>query len=166
MDYVKVIDHVDTSIILKEVKTLEKVETGQTPLQGAFAGDFEGAVGKTYDLRSDEHDYTFPLYDTMPYTYELLEKYNLHRTRLMKMKKKTCYSYHYDLTPRIHIPLISNNSCMFVIEDKVYRLPADGSVYLVDTTKYHTALNANREDFYRLHLVGNVESNFEDWTAL
>ena len=48
-----------------------------------------------------------------------------------------------------------NDACLF-IDGKVYKLPADGSVYLVDTTLYHTALNANREQFIRTHIVGNV----------
>ena len=74
----------------------------------------------------------------------------------MSLKRGMCYSYHYDLTPRVHIPLTSNEKCMFIIEDKVYRLPADGSVYFVNTKLFHTALNANREDFERTHIVGNV----------
>jgi hypothetical protein len=153
-DVVKKIGECDIEWIIQELSN--KKVGAQFSLQGAFEGDFEGATGKTYDLRSDESDYTVELYNDMPYTYSLLKKYGMYRTRVMKIIKGTCYSYHVDLTPRVHIPLTSNKNCMFVIDDKVYRMPADGSVYLVDTTLYHTALNANREQFVRTHIVGNV----------
>jgi hypothetical protein len=48
---------------------------------------------------------------------------------------------------------------MFIIDGEVITLPADGSVYWVDTRLMHTALNANREQFIRTHIVGNV--NYE-----
>lgn len=153
-EVVKKIGECDIEWIMQELSN--KKVGAQFPLQGAFEGDFEGGVGKTYELRSDESDYTVELYNDMPYTYSLFKKYGMYRTRAMKMIKGTCYSYHVDLTPRIHIPLTSNKNCMFIIDDKVYRMPADGSVYLVDTTLYHTALNANREQFVRSHIVGNV----------
>ena len=74
------------------------------------------------------------------------------RTRIMTMSSKTCYSYHWDLSSRIHLPLIANEDCFFVIEDEVYRTPADGSVYRVDTTKKHTFVNASFEK--RIHVMG------------
>ena len=133
-DVVKKVGKCDIEWIIQELEN--KKVSAQFPLQGAFEGDYEGAVGKTYDLRSDEAEYNVPLYKDMPYTYSLLEKYEMTRTRAMKMIKGSCYSYHIDLTPRIHIPLTSNKNCMFIIDDKIYRLPADGSVYLVDTRLY------------------------------
>ena len=128
----------------------------QIPLQGAFEGDFDGSTGKTGDLKYKEEEYNIPLYKDMPYTNSLLKKYEMSRTRVMTINQKECYSYHYDLTPRIHIPLTTNEKCMFIIDDKVFRLPADGSIYFVDTTLYHTALNANRDVFKRTHIVGNI----------
>ena len=132
----------------------------QIPLQGAFEGDFNGSTGRTGDLQYKESEYNIALYDDMPYTNSILKQYEMSRTRAMTLQRGMCYSYHYDLTPRIHVPLTSNEKCMFIIEDKVYRLPADGSVYFVNTKVYHTALNANREDFERTHIVGNVTKNY------
>lgn len=153
-DVVKKVGEADIERILMELSN--KKVSSQFPLQGAFEGDFDGAIGRTYDLRSDEKDYVVPLYPDMTYTNSILKEYGMCRTRAMKMIKGTCYSYHIDLTPRIHIPLTSNDSCMFIIDDEIYRLPADGSVYWVDTTLYHTAINANRDQFVRTHIVGNV----------
>jgi hypothetical protein len=99
--FFKKIGEVDIDRILLELDN--KKISSQFPLQGAFDGDFDGSIGTTYELRSDESEYIVQLYNDMPYTYEILEKYGMHRTRVMKMIKGTCYSYHIDLTPRIHI---------------------------------------------------------------
>jgi hypothetical protein len=40
------------------------------------------------------------------------------------------------------------------MNDKVFRLPADGSVYEVDTTNIHTFVNASI--IKRRHIVGTV----------
>jgi len=78
----------------------------------------------------------------------------MYRTRVMRMKPKTCYTYHRDRTKRMHIPLVTNEKCMFIIDDIVYRYPANGKSYLIDTTLRHTAINASFED--RIHIVGCV----------
>ena len=70
------------------------------------------------------------------------------------MKPKTCYTYHQDWSKRLHIPLITNENCFFIIDDKVSRHPADGRSYIVDTTKMHTFVNASLEN--RIHIVGCV----------
>jgi len=41
-----------------------------------------------------------------------------------------------------------------IVDDQLHRLPADGSIYIIDTTKNHTAVNASRED--RIHIVGCI----------
>ena len=74
----------------------------------------------------------------------------------MIISDKRNYSWHLDYSKRIHIPLITNESCFFIIEETKIHLPADGSVYLVDTTKWHTFVNANRNKFDRSHIVGCV----------
>ena len=48
---------------------------------------------------------------------------------------------HYDQVKRLHIPIVTNEYCFFVIEDKIVRYPADGNYYIIDTTKHHTAIN-------------------------
>jgi hypothetical protein len=40
---------------------------------------------------------------------------------------------------------------MFVVDDKVYRMPVEGMTYSIDTRKRHTAINASlTEDRYHL----------------
>lgn len=62
-----------------------------------------------------------------------------------------CNSWHRDPEPRLHIPVTTNPGALFVVNDHVTHLPADGSVYFTDTRGYHTALNGG--DQSRIHLV-------------
>jgi hypothetical protein len=79
------------------------------------------------------------------------------RLRLMKTSPRVCYYWHYDISPRLHIPIITNNSSFLIVEDEVCHL-TQGHLWFVDTEKMHTALNGGTED--RFHLVyeyfGNV----------
>ena len=74
------------------------------------------------------------------------------RSRWMRLNPKTCLSLHWDPDEfRFHIPLKTNNKCFFVVEDRCYRMPEVGSLYLLRTTQLHTAVNASFE--LRDHLV-------------
>ena len=148
---IEVIGRFDLEKVLNEIRKTG-LDIDQIMLQG-----IEGQTDKTFGTGSitnyalEEKDFECSLFD-LPYTNSLLEKYNMVRTRIMTMSSKKCYSYHWDLSSRIHLPLVANDDCFFVIEDKVYRTPADGSVYRVDTTKKHTFVNASFEK--RIHIMG------------
>ena len=81
------------------------------------------------------------------------------RARLMRMKPKTCLSYHRDdSSMRLHVPIITNDDCFFINNETVGRMEKVGMLYLYDVRSKHTAVNASRED--RIHLVVNCfESN-------
>ena len=85
---------------------------------------------------------------------DLSKRYKLGRVRLMRSRPKSCLSWHVDNEMRLHIPLITNPGARLVIEDHANHLIADGSVYLADTTKFHTAFNAGLQ--HRIHLVACV----------
>jgi hypothetical protein len=83
---------------------------------------------------------------------DIIQNYKLYRTRWMWVNPFSCYSIHQDFTPRIHIPLITNDQCLFVFPPhRTFHLPI-GKVYKVDTTKKHTFINCS--EFPRLHLIG------------
>jgi hypothetical protein len=90
--------------------------------------------------------------------YNLLDQmFGVTRGRFMLLNKhKRAYSYHSDLTPRIHIPISTDDYCMFIINDVVYKLPDVGQLYLVDTTKMHSALNLGYTE--RLHIVFGLKN--------
>jgi hypothetical protein len=77
----------------------------------------------------------------------------VYRTRLMLSRPKSCYSIHKDYSPRLHLPLVTNDQCNFLFTDpaRLIHMPADGNTYWVDTRHEHTFLNGSIYD--RLHLV-------------
>lgn len=86
----------------------------------------------------------------------LINKYSLKRTRLMWLNINSCYSFHRDETPRIHIPIISNDQCFFIFKLGLIKYLEPGNVYWVNTKLEHTAMNGSLGQ-NRLHLVGVVE---------
>ena len=84
---------------------------------------------------------------------ELRKKYKIGRIRLMKMKPKTCLSWHIDLCARVHFPIKTQDGCIMVIENEVMHMPADTWWY-TNTHNKHTAVNASNQD--RIHLVCSV----------
>ena len=88
---------------------------------------------------------------------DIINQFNLLKTRFMWVGPMTCYSMHHDESPRIHIPLITNSQCYFVFKGKdtsiIQNLPA-GSIYWTDTRETHTFMNCSERP--RLHLVGAV----------
>jgi hypothetical protein len=142
---------IDIDHILLEIESLPEYKT-QLSLQ--ITSDGNSGEGKLEKLNHVEKDFNIFAYD-LPYTNSVLAQLGMYRSRLMRMKPKTCYSYHWDPTKRMHIPLITNENNFFVIDDEVSRYPADGSYYLVDTTKKHTFVNASFDS--RIHIVGCVD---------
>jgi hypothetical protein len=84
---------------------------------------------------------------------ELNSRYKLGRIRIMKSKSKTCLSWHFDVAPRLHYPLKTQEGCLMIIEDEVKFLEPY-KWWLTNTLKYHTAINASAED--RIHLVATI----------
>lgn len=112
------------------------------------------AVGRN---KSDElwYDQLSPFYKGTVIE-QLINRFNLKRTRLLWLNPWSCYSMHKDSTPRIHIPLITNPQCFFIFKKGIIRHLPIGSVYWTDTRFDHAAMNGS--EFPRLHLVGAVES--------
>lgn len=73
------------------------------------------------------------------------------RVRIMSMSSGKAYSYHMDCETRLHFALKTNDKCMFIIDEKVFRVPQNGRGYILNTTLPHTAINASSEN--RIHLV-------------
>lgn len=137
---------------------LQTIENCEDPLYGigSILRDFEGTNEEQVKaVKEIEKTFIFPLWPKLVYTNSILKNLQMYRTRIMTMKPKTCYTYHIDASPRIHIPLVTNDDCFFIIEDEVLRIPADGNHYCIDTTKKHTFVNASFED--RIHIVGVYE---------
>jgi hypothetical protein len=87
--------------------------------------------------------------------YDTLSRhYKLGRVRILKLNSRTSLSYHRDPEARLHVPIVTNPGSLMVVDKEAHHMKADGSVYYVDTTKYHTALNGGNEP--RIHLVATI----------
>ena len=96
-------------------------------------------------VKDFEHTYFKEVYD------KLSSKFKLGRVRILLKEPRTTLSWHRDPEPRLHIPIITNPGCLQVIENVAKHLPADGSVWITNNTKYHNAFNGGEEN--RVHLV-------------
>ena len=80
--------------------------------------------------------------------------YKLGRVRILLKEPRSTLSWHRDPEPRLHIPIITNPGSIMVINNIAKHLPADGSVWITNNTKYHNAFNGGEEN--RIHLVACV----------
>lgn len=124
-----------------------------------YEGDFStGKQTKKAVIHQEKEFVTFNKELENTYLYEVYQKINnytkIARMRIMILDQKTCLTWHRDLQKRIHIPIITDEKCKFVVEDSAFYLPANGDAYVVDTTKYHTVLNGSR--IIRIHLIGTI----------
>ena len=107
----------------------------------------------------DEHKYT-EFVDDFKNTYfkevydQLIKKYKLGRMRLLLKEPRSTLSWHRDPEPRLHIPIYTNPGAIMVVDNVAKHMPADGSVWITNNTKYHNAFNGGEEN--RVHLVACV----------
>ena len=85
---------------------------------------------------------------------KFFKKYKLGRVRILLKQPRSTLSWHRDPEPRLHIPIITNPGAIMVVDHVAKHMPADGSVWITNNTKYHNAFNGGEED--RIHLVACV----------
>lgn len=158
-------DNIDHKAILEEANSI-KVGLGmgwndmdQVGLQGHKPSlnpndEYKRSTGRLQGVEYPENYFKYDLWD-IPTINRYMNKYGLRRTRIMKSNPKSCLTIHQDMTKRVHIPLITNPDCFMMIDDQVHYLQP-GKIYLTDTTKRHTAVNASST--YRVHIVGCLYS--------
>ena len=99
-------------------------------------------------IKDYENTYFKEVFDTLSL------KYKLGRLRILLKEPRSTLSWHRDPEPRLHIPIITNPGCLMVIDNVAKHMPADGSVWVTNNTKYHNAFNGGEEN--RVHLVACV----------
>ena len=111
------------------------------------------------ESKIDEHKYT-EFVDDFKNTYfkevydQLTKKYKLGRMRLLLKEPRSTLSWHRDPEPRLHIPIYTNPGAIMVVDNVAKHMPADGSVWITNNTKYHNAFNGGEGN--RVHLVACV----------
>ena len=111
------------------------------------------------DVSIDESEYSefIPDYENTYFkeVFDILSSnYKLGRLRILLKEPRSTLSWHRDPEPRLHIPIITNPGCLMVIDNVAKHMPADGSVWITNNTKYHNAFNGGEEN--RVHLVACV----------
>jgi len=106
-----------------------------------------------------QKDVYHPIIAQLPYTKQVIESlktyYPYNSVYYRSIMPLTCYPWHSDLMQScIHIPLQTHEACKFVYENHNFHMPADGSVYLVNNKKSHTAINASPKE--RLHITLDI----------
>ena len=161
MQNFKILRHnVNIEQLLKEVKyifsiTNTSLDTSALSIQIGLQSDkpdqnWKASIGRA-DLMT-ETDFIHTVFDT-PILNHYIKKYNMYRTRIMISNPRTCLSWHRDRQPRIHIPIQTDIGCRMVIDGEEMHMKR-GKVYIADTTKYHSAMNASNSQ--RIHIVGCV----------
>ena len=111
------------------------------------------------ESKIDESKYT-EFVDEFKNTYfkevydQLTKKFKLGRMRLLLKEPRSTLSWHRDPEPRLHIPIFTNPGAIMVVDQVAKHMPADGSVWVTNNTKYHNAFNGGEEN--RVHLVACV----------
>ena len=114
-------------------------------------------VSRDVNINESEYSEFIPDYENTYFkeVYDVLKsKYKLGRVRILLKEPRSTLSWHRDPEPRLHIPIITNPGCLMVIDNVAKHMPADGSVWITNNTKYHNAFNGGEE--YRIHLVACV----------
>ena len=162
--HIEVLENINVKKVLEEANTVkvavnrgwENIE--QVGLQGHKQNldplkECYASVGRINKLQFPENYFKYSIWKT-PIINRIMEKYGMVRTRIMQSQPKTCLTIHRDLTKRIHIPIITNPGAIMVVDNVAKHMPADGSVWITNNTKYHNAFNGGEED--RIHLVACV----------
>lgn len=146
-------------LVTQSLKLIEKNPENQIPLQISKNKSWKDSIGWLKPSSTEfEYCYTHPeLTNSIFEEYINCLPYQVFRTRIMILGPKSNYIPHKDPTPRLHIPLITNKETAFLFPDDnyMYQMNADGSVYWVDTTRYHTFVNWSNEN--RIHIVSVIK---------
>ena len=158
---------VDIDIIKSELEILPKFktiiclqcsketkETSDAIIDPRYPG-MKTYLKEKYNITFDPKDFKYPLFD-MPYINSIMESLKMVNSRVLNLKTTACHIYHQDksnVSPRINIPIITNENCWLIINKEIHHLPA-GYCYLVDTTQWHTSVNASSID--RWSIIGDA----------
>lgn len=123
-------------------------------LRKEFGGTFTGYDDRTHSTLLEIFEGT-----EIETLFKWLTDYTVCRSRIFVLGEgnKSEYDIHADPTKRLHVPIVTNDTCGFNFYDEEKNLihtdflKADGSVYIVDTTVLHNTQNKASTD--RIHIV-------------
>jgi len=162
-DYFKILGKIDIQQALSQfepiIQNMNETGVDQFGLNGRTDsnGDLDFGEGKTRrGVQLQEWNHWRDDSYNSAWLRSLLDELSprvIGRIRVMRMRPRVCYSWHRDLTPRIHVPLVTHSDNFMVINNESTHLYR-GSYWWTDTTKFHTAMNCSDKD--RFHIVIEV----------
>lgn len=146
-----------TGINLKKPRSILSDE-GLTYGCGSLS-DYPGLKESDYDTPTNElkHLYVSNIIQSIELYTKAHFGTSIGRARIMILRGKSCLTWHVDKEDanRYHIPIITNDGCMFIHETPSGRVVSQmsdvGRLYSFNSSIPHTAINASRYD--RVHLV-------------
>lgn len=128
--------------------SLQSNDPNVTPVTG-----WNCSIGRLKNVNGKEADYVYPVFPELQLINHYMKSFNMTRSRIMINQPKECMTIHIDPSPRIHIPVYSNEKCLMIIDRIGYYLEP-GCAYWTDTRKPHTAMNGSLDK--RIHIIGCV----------
>lgn len=123
-----------------------------------FSGSLAGSKNHIRTVKEHEFDTIHPAL-AGTYTEEVLKEVlsfsyqKVGRIRWLTLSPKTCYSMHKDPDwYRLHIPLKTHDKAFFIVDEKYFTMPEEGSLYVIHPQPLHLAANSALHDD-RLHIV-------------
>lgn len=158
---IKILKNLDKTAIeeiLRTYQTLDSqiqwhssVNSKQTSVQFKKGEDhWASSVGRQKGAETD-YDQLNPFFKNTIFE-DLITEFHLYRSRLMWVLPYSCYSFHRDSFPRIHVPIITNEECYFLFRTGEIRHLTVDKIWLTDTRLTHTFINTS--NYERLHFVG------------
>ncbi len=122
-----------------------------------FAGSLAPHKNGGTRLTESEFDTIHPILSgtyTEQVINDIKSKYSgIGRIRWLMLQPKTCYSMHKDPDwYRLHIPIKTNTSCFFIVDEAYFQTQEEGKLYVIHPQWPHTAANSNLYT-ERLHIV-------------
>jgi len=148
-DYIKSINiDIDHARLVKEYRSLVEPRLDDVP------SGTDLCIQKKFVLVKDHKKND--LINRMPYTHSLVDrllpKYNFNFVNYRSIRPNTAYNWHRDKGGIcVHIPLVTNEGCWFVYDSKCFHMAADGTVYAVNNSHWHTFVNSGPDR--RVHLI-------------
>jgi hypothetical protein len=122
------------------------------PLYDGNNTQYDPATDTKLFLESDFTEFNEAFRKTSFYEIYCGVPFRVGRMRLNLLPPLTVFAMHRDSAPRAHVALDTNKDCFLTSGDgQAHHVPADGNVYVFDTTLPHTALNASGVE--RIHLT-------------
>jgi Aspartyl/Asparaginyl beta-hydroxylase len=125
----------------------------EQPLFDGNVSQFKNGARVYEESQFSEFNHMFR--DTYFYEVYRALPFQVGRMRLMHLDPVTVYGMHCDGARRAHLAIDTNVDCLILFRSgEALHIPDDGTVWIIDATQPHTAVNASERE--RVHLAISI----------